>query len=79
MASELDELREVFNRHRSEWIAQGRAGEWAVVTEAGAHGFYPTYETAYMAASTALGDAPFLLQEVLPEDRIEHIQLLDWS
>ena len=72
--SDLDRLHEVFEAHRQEWLDEGHEGDWAVVTDDGAHGFYGTYEDAYLAAANAFGDGAFLLQQVLPEDRIESVQ-----
>lgn len=75
MTIDLERLREVFNRHRSEWLEE-HEGQWAIVTEDGAVGFHDLYEQAYLEAEAKLGNHPYLLQQVLREDRVEQIQLV---
>lgn len=80
-SSDLERLRRVYDANRSLWIEQGYEGRWvAIAPDESVIGFYDDYESAYSAATERLGgSAPFLLQEVLPQDRLEQIQLLSWS
>jgi len=79
MSADLEELQKVFEAHRTRWIEEGHEGKWAVVTSAGAFGFYDTYEQAYLAAAGEFGKSAFLLQQVLPEDPIESVQHARWA
>jgi hypothetical protein len=76
MTIDLERLRQIFDRHRADWLDQGHEGQWAIVTEDGAQGFYDLYEHAYLEAEAKLGGLPYLLQQVLREDRVEQIQLV---
>ncbi len=79
MPNDLSQLRQIFDANRMRWIEEGHEGKWAVVGGADAHGFYDSYEKAYLAAAETFGDATFLLQQVLPEDRIESVQHVSWA
>lgn len=69
----MDELKAVFDSHRQEWLRAGHSGEWAVVTRSGSLGFFERYQDAFIKAETEAPGRRYLLQQVLPEDRIETI------
>jgi len=73
--SHLTPLIAFFNAHRADWIC-GNLGDWAVVSPAGLLGFYGDYQEAYLAGSYTFGQGPFLLKEVIHEDRVEVITRL---
>ena len=81
MQSDLDRLKRVFDANRSRWLEEGRENQWvAIAPDERVIGFFADYGTAYVAASEELGgDQPFLLQEVVRQEKIEQIQLLSWT
>ena len=78
MSTELDKLKEVFDRHRQEWIEAGHEGKWVVLGAAANARFHATYADAVGYAANAYGQATCLIQQVLKQDRIESIQHVFW-
>lgn len=80
-SQELDRLRRVFEANRAQWIEAGHEGRWvAIGPDEQVVGFFSDYEAAYTEAAARFdGDKPFLLQEVLRQERVEQIQLLSWT
>lgn len=68
----LDTEIKYFDQNRQEWFKH-HAGKIALVYKTTIYGFYDNYENALQAGYDQLGLVPFLLKEVLLEDRIEYI------
>lgn len=73
MSNILKKEIEFFEQHREEWF-EHHEGKIAVIHGTTLHGFYDTYETALKVGYDKCGiESPFLMKEVLLEDRIETI------
>ena len=68
LKTELD----FFDQNRKEWY-EHHAGKIVVIHKTIVYGFYDNYENALKAGYDYCGLVPFLLKEVLLEDRIEFI------
>jgi len=79
VTADLQALKAIFDQHRHAWIAEHGHGRWAVVTEAGMQGAFDEYEEAFRFAMAKLGQAPYLIQQLLPSDTVESIQHVYWS
>ncbi len=78
--SQLDRLKQVFDEKRSEWIADGHLGEWALIGgDEQLVGFFKTYEAVVSGAQETFGQDVCLLQQVLDEDRTEIINNVYWE
>lgn len=58
-----------FEQHREEWC-EHHLGKIAVIHGTTLHGFYDDYNTALEVGYDKCGLVPFLLKEVLYEDRV---------
>lgn len=58
-----------FNKHREEWFKH-HAGKFALIKEDTIHNFYDTRNRAYEMGCLLWGLVPFLIKEVLLEDRV---------
>ena len=59
---------EAFEKNRVEWLKH-HAGKFAVLKGSDICGFYDSDENALVAGLEKYGDVPFLIKEVLEEDR----------
>jgi len=63
-----------FNEMRHLWIDAGHRGDFVVVQDRTALGFFPTYEDAFKAGSKILGVArPFLIKQIFEVDPVVFI------
>lgn len=68
----LDIELEFFDLNREKWFKH-HAGKIALIKGTTVYGFYDNYENALKAGYEYYGVVPFLIKEVLLEDRIEFI------
>ncbi len=68
----LDIELEYFDQNREKWFKH-HAGKFALVKGTTIFGFYDNYNNALNAGYSYYGVVPFLIKEVLLEDRIEFI------
>ena len=78
MPADLEDLKAEFDRHRSEWIAKGHAGEFVVLGSPEDVTFHATYEAAVAHAAETFGDRICLIQQLLREDRTETVRHVFW-
>ena len=64
-----------FRRQLPSWLAEGRAGQFALVKGDILVGFYPSFEDGLQASYERVGIVPFLLHEIRSE---EPLLLLPW-
>jgi hypothetical protein len=75
MALVLIEELEFFEEHRAAWNEHYR-GKFVLVKGRELFGVFDTCEAAFEAGAASWGNVPFLIKEVLPQDRIEQIPAL---
>lgn len=64
-----------FEEHREEFVKKAQ-GKFVLIKRKKDHGFFDTNEKAYEAGVNLFGIEAFLIQEVLPEDRVFEIPAL---
>ena len=73
MAEELFATEEAyFEEHRQEFVGQA-LGKFALIRGKEDFGFFDSEEEAYRTGIELFGIAPFLIKEVLPQDRLHEI------
>jgi len=79
MTADLTALKAKFDQERQRLLDEGHVGKWAVVTQEGVLAVLNDYQDAYMKASAEAPGDEYLIQQVLPEDPVETVQLVHWS
>ena len=71
----LETESEFFEQHRAEWLG-GYEGKFALIRGQELAGVFDTPEAAYEAGIEKWGNVPFLVKQILPEDRVEQAPAL---
>ena len=79
MNPDLPRLKALFDKNRARLLGEGHRGKWAVITDAGIVGVAADYQAAYLLAAKSYSEQPYALQEILPEDRVEHFTRVSWG
>lgn len=67
---------EYFNAHRNEWLKHYE-GKFALVKDGQLAGTFDTPPDAYEEGIKRFGNTPFLIKQVLKEERVEQIPALN--
>lgn len=66
----LEREHEYFEEHRTEWVKH-HLGKFALIRGDELQGTFDTADSAYGAGIHAWGNVPFLIKQILTEDRVE--------
>ena len=61
--------RRLFAERRMAWIAEGRVGQFVVVTKRRLVGFFPSEDAAFWAGTVAVPGRPFLLRRIALDEK----------